>query len=215
MDIKKFINKKSLEFKNISGDELEDFLDEYNLLFKESKLVRFNRDFIFATKDNDIVGFAILFRSENSYTPLENVVSLSNIEVNKDFQNNGIATALFDKVIEFAKNSNKILKRSQPTDDGEAFIQNKFSKTLKEKEISYIPYNLAFLYERLTTNKLLENKSHKEKIKTLHDFEQKILQHPKLIELKVQSLNQNFLIEADEIINTEKNKHKNRTLKIK
>ncbi len=214
MSIEKFIIGKTITTDFVSGEDLDEYLEDKNLMFSENRLVNHNRDFILA-KDNDkIIGFAILFRSENGMTPLENVISLSNIEIHEDYKRKGIATRLFQDVMEHIKLENKILKRSQPTDDGQNYIEQKFSNLLNENNISYIPHNLAFLYERLSENNLFENKNNQEKISTLHEFEKKILKHPKLKELEVKTLNMNFLNEADEIIqshklkNTSKNKFK-------
>jgi ribosomal protein L15 len=102
------------------------------------------------------------------------------------------------------KLENKILKRSQPTDDGQNYIEKKFSNLLQENKIPYIPYNLAFLYERLSENDFLKNKNNQEKISTLHQFEKKVLEHPKLKNLEIKVLNMNFLKEADEIIQSQK-----------
>ena len=205
MNIKNFINKKSLKIETVSGESLNDFLEKHNLLFKKSLLINTNRDFIFAIDEKDIVGFAILFRSDCSFTPLENVISLSNIEVNKNYKNKGIGSYLFEKVIEIIEKEKKILKRTLPTPEGETFIEEKFSRMLKEKKINYIPYNLSFLYERLSTNGFFTDKTNNQKISTMHLFEQEILKTPNLQEKEIKFLNQNFLDETDIYINNQKN----------
>lgn len=214
MSIEKFIIGKTVTTDFVSGEDLDEHLENKKLMFSKSRLVEHNRDFILAKDNDQVIGFAILFRSEHGMTPLENVVSLSNIEIHKDYKNKGIATRLFQDVMNYAKSNNKILKRSLPTDEGQNYIEQKFSNLLNENKISYIPHNLAFLYERLSENNFFKNKDNQEKISTLHEFEKKILEHPKLKEFEVKTLNMNFLNEADEIIqshklkNTSKNKFK-------
>jgi len=214
MSIEKFIIGKTVTTDFVSGEDLDEHLENKKLMFSKSRLVEHNRDFILAKDNDQVIGFAILFRSEHGMTPLENVVSLSNIEIHKDYKNKGIATRLFQDVMNYAKSNNKILKRSLPTDEGQNYIEQKFSNLLNENKISYIPHNLAFLYERLSENNFFKNKDNQEKISTLHEFEKNILEHPKLKEFEVKTLNMNFLNEADEIIqshklkNTSKNKFK-------
>lgn len=204
MSIEKFIIGKTITTDFVLGEDLDEYLEDKQLMFSEGRLVEHNRDFILAKDNDQVIGFAILFRSEHGMTPLENVVSLSNIEIHEDYKNKGIATRLFQDVMDYARSNNKILKRSLPTDDGQNYIEKKFSNLLNGNDIPYIPYNLVFLYERLSENHLLDNKNNHEKISTLHEFEKKILEHPKLKELDVKILNMNFLKEADEIIQSQK-----------
>jgi GNAT superfamily N-acetyltransferase len=204
MSIEKFIIGKTITTDLVEGERLDDYLEDKDLMFSESRLVSNNRDFILAKDNHKIIGFAILFRSKNGMIPLENVISLSNIEIHEDYKRKGIATRLFQDVMEHVKLENKILKRSQPTDDGQNYIEKKFSNLLQENKIPYIPYNLAFLYERLSENDFLKNKNNQEKISTLHQFEKKVLEHPKLKNLEIKVLNMNFLKEADEIIQSQK-----------
>lgn len=204
MSIEKFIIGKTITTDLVEGERLDDYLEDKELMFSESRLVSNNRDFILAKDNHKIIGFAILFRSENGMTPLENVISLSNIEIHEDYKRKGIATRLFQDVMKHVKLENKILKRSQPTDDGQNYIEKKFSNLLQENKIPYIPYNLAFLYERLSENDFLKNKNNQEKISTLHQFEKKVLEHPTLKKLDIKSINMNFLKEADEIIQSQK-----------
>jgi GNAT superfamily N-acetyltransferase len=204
MSIEKFIIGKTIKTDLVEGERLDDYLEDKDLMFSESRLVSNNRDFILAKDNHKIIGFAILFRSENGMTPLENVISLSNIEIHEDYKRKGIATRLFQDVMKHVKLENKILKRSQPTDDGQNYIEKKFSNLLQENKIPYIPYNLAFLYERLSENDFLKNKNNQEKISTLHQFEKKVLEHPTLKKLDIKSINMNFLKEADEIIQSQK-----------
>lgn len=204
MSIEKFIIGKTITTDFVEGERLDEYLEDKDLMFSESRLVSQNRDFILAKDNNKIIGFAILFRSEKGMTSLENVTSLSNIEIHEDYKRKGIATRLFQDVMEHVKLENKILKRTQPTDDGQNYIYKKFSNLLQENKIPYIPYNLSFLYERLSENDFLKNKSNQQKISTLHQFEKKILEHQTLKKLDIKSLNMNFLKEADEIIQSQK-----------
>ena len=165
MDIEKFLDKKTTTYTFVKADELYDFLYEKENLLDNT--IGENRDYIFALKENNIVGYAILFDTENKlYDALKNTYTLSNIAVAKDFRNKGIATGMIDLMLDEVKKSNRILIRTKPDLLGKLYTYNKITNNAKDKNVYFIPHNLSFIYKTIEKSGLFTNKKNEYKMNT-------------------------------------------------
>lgn len=168
-----------LEIKLVSNKEINKVVND-NECFNESLgMINHQRDYLLAFKDNKIVGFAILYdKSQDAREALLNVTSLSMIEVDEDYENQGIGTALLKEVINYIKENDRILKRTDPTPLGEKYIKDKFSKMLDDENVNYIPHNLTAIYQRLESkDEKFKNLSSENKISLMHELAEKALSH--------------------------------------
>lgn len=206
-----------MEIKLVKNEDIHFILRKHECFKETLGYVTHNRDYVMSIDKNKILGFAILFDKENSpMDSLTNVVSLSNIEVDEDYTNRGIATKMLNFIAEHIKENNKILKRTSPTEDGKNYIYNKFTQILKDKNVPYIPDNLDFIYSKLESN-YFKNKtlSNEKKIKLLLKVSEDALkgQYCKKHNINsLEKLNSNFLEDGYEAVEKfiQKEKRKNK-----
>lgn len=85
-----------LEIKNILVSEFDDF---WNFDIFESELKNENSKYLVAKSNNEIVGFAGIWKAVDD-------VHITNIVTKKCYRNNGIASQLLKELIELAKKEN-------------------------------------------------------------------------------------------------------------
>lgn len=177
-NIKNFIDNKKVNYVFVEEKDFENFFKEVNRLDWRNIATQ-NRDYIFAILDKNIVGFSILAKTYNNNSNFKDVITLSNIEVHKDYRNQGIGTNIINKTLDIVKNSNMILKRSRPEEDGEKYIFNKITNSIKDLNIPCIPYNLDFVFSSLE-NKVFNNGNfnHHEKIEMMNKVAETMLLNP-------------------------------------
>ena len=172
-----FLKSKKIEYKVVKENEFYDFFNQYedNL---EIGITNTNRDHVFAIYENKVIACATLFNQENSARiPLKNVITLSNIRVNKDFKNKGIASNMIDILLDDIKKQNKILNRTDPDLEGKLYIYNKIKEKSKDKGVLVIPHNLTFIYSKIANSKQHKELSYKDKISLMHNISKKMLEH--------------------------------------
>lgn len=222
-DLNDFINNKTKIDYDFHKENTvyDDLYSQYEMSYYFKRILSntTDRDFFVAKNENKVVGIAILFKKYQARNnPNEGVVSLTNIEVDPDFKNEGIGTQLLNNVADYCLEHNYILRRTSPTEEGQSFIFNKFGKMLDKKGLSWIPENLGFIYDDLEKN-VFDNKTYsaKDKIRLMKDVAQQVCDTDiaKEYDLNIEKLSSNFLMESREIINTfNSKKSKTKRLKI-
>lgn len=206
----------NIEIILLKNEKVDEHIKQYKGELKKHFNYTFNRDFMVAIHEYNIIGIGILYNKEKcTREPLENVITLTNIIIDESYKNKGVATAIFNNITDYISVNNKILRRTSPTEDGSNYIFEKFTNILENKKINYIPHNLDFIYEKLERdyfkNKRIDNYK---KIDILNNVSKSILKNKKCIEYKVdkvEKLSTNFLDESyDEIEKYIKNKNKNK-----
>lgn len=216
-------NKVNVSYRFVKEDDVDElFSENHQMSDYFERILAFNneRDFYIAITDDNIVGIAVLFKKyEARNRPNKDVISMTNIEIDPDFKNQGIGTELFQHVIEHCKEHDYILRRTDPTEEGQAFIHEKFGRMLKEQDVLFIPNNLAFIYDDLETSLFQDNHySKQEKIELMQEVARQTIEHPvaKEYNLTVDKLSMNFLNESREVIESMKSaKKKKNNRKIK
>lgn len=189
-DITSFLKNKQIEYKIVREDEFYDFFSNYEDKL-EIGLVDLNREHVFAIHNNSVIGVAVLFKQENSLrVPLNNVVTLSNIMVNKNFKNNGIATKMIDVLLDDIKLNNKVLNRTKADFEGQLYIFDKIKQKADKKNVLFIPHNLTFVYSKIEQSEKHQSLSDKDKIKLMHDISKKMLEHKTFKEWDIQDIDE-------------------------
>lgn len=221
-DIKSFLVDKKYSFEFVKHEDIDNYLsDKQTFKAFDSIVMVGDRDVIVAKENNNIVGFASLCRNwEKRFDAIDDVLTLTNIEVKKENRNNGISKILLAKVADHVKENNLILRRTEPTEDGALYIKDSFSRLLKEKDVLTIPNNLYFIYYKLNNDIFSSNDSINDKVKLMNDVAKETIKTDlcKKYDIdNIEKLNSNFIEPAYEIIDKMKNdlrKQKNK-LKIK
>jgi GNAT superfamily N-acetyltransferase len=189
-DIVGNLNIKETKFVFVESKYVNDFLRG-----KEKTINRtFDsdyRNYVFAMKNNKIIGYAILFDNEKKrYNSLSNVFTLSNIEVDNDFRRQGVASGMIDLLINVVKSEGRILKRTTPDVLGKLYIFDKISEVAKHNNVYFIPHNLVFIYEFIEKNGLFKNKNNDSKMKFFNTVCNNMLKHPKIKEWDIDTLDE-------------------------
>lgn len=108
-------------------------------------IVDTNRDYVFAISDNEIVGLLTVFNQEKSMRlPIDGVLTISMIKLLPEYENKGIASQMFLKAVSEIQNQGKIVMRTEPTDEGEDKIYNKFTALLESNQTPYIAFEKSY-----------------------------------------------------------------------
>jgi len=199
-EIKSFLKEKSQIKYHIVDEEQYDTFHEKIKKYQERHLYPHDRKFIFAVKNNEVIGLAILLDAEKDIEPLKNTLMLTNIEVKSNERNNGIASNLIDIALNEVKKENKILYRTPPKEDGIKYIFDKITNKVEESSIDCIPYNLTFIYRYLEENifskkDITENK---DKIKILYEVANNMVKENNI--KKIEDINSYMTEEAEKSI---------------
>lgn len=89
--------------------------------------------FIVAIQGKEIIGICEL--EENPYDRKE--IWMKSISTKKEFRNKGIATKLLERTVKYLKGKNKILIRSETSDDGQKYTKDKFTEMLNKNKINW------------------------------------------------------------------------------
>lgn len=199
-EIKSFLKEKSQIKYHIVDEEQYDTFHEKIKKYQERHLYPHDRKFIFAVKNNEVIGLAILLDAEKDIEPLKNTLMLTNIEVKSNERNNGIASNLINIALNEVKKENKILYRTTPKEDGIKYIYDKITNKVEELNIDCIPHNLTFIYKHLENNifskkDITENK---DKIKILYEVANNMIKENNIE--KIEDINFHMTEEAEKSI---------------
>lgn len=215
MENKYKINRKLYDYKYVSEENINKELRQLNVPDDlVSSVFQGQRDFVLAIRKNELAGIAMLCdRNKSPYNPIKDVTSLSYIKVSENHKHKGVGINLLEETIKTIQSKNHILRRTEPTDDGKMFIFDKFTNMLNNANVNYIPDNLFFIYDRLD-KKIFNNADYSniEKIKKMNEVANALLEHDvcKKYDInKIEKLNGNFLVEADEVIDSIKKEQVN------
>ena len=182
--------KQKIKYKTLKSEELYDFISQYEK-FPKRDFSDQNRDYVLATYDNRIIGFSIMADKSKFANSLQNVISLSNIEVHEDFRNLGVASNMIDLTIKEIKKQNKIMLRTLPDELGEKYIYNQITNKLKKENVCFIPHNLSHIYNMLE-KKVFDKKNinNKDKIKLMLELANKTLEHTVCKKYNIENIEQ-------------------------
>lgn len=193
------------QFNIVKENEVLDFLNPFQVSdFFKRFLFSGNRDFIIATQNDWVVGITILFKKHLSQlNSISDTVTLSNIEVKKEYKNTGIASGMLKLVPHYCKKHDLTLLRTRPTEEGERYIFNKFTQILDKQNSLYVPHNLVFVYDDLNrfvfSNGVYDRT---ERLNIMYQVAQQAINsdNGKKYNLTVDSLNTHFLDETRDSI---------------
>jgi hypothetical protein len=149
---------KNLKTQFVESSNVNEFVRTNKNLFNNAALYAGNRDYIIATIDEEIVGYACLFKQDVSVKlPLINTVTLSNIVVDDNYTNKGIATQMLNEIAISLSMNDKVLRRTDPTTMGKKYTSDKFSKILKNNNINYLTEDTSYIFKILDEHVFLNN----------------------------------------------------------
>lgn len=184
------LNQNNIMYSVIQHYDLNDFLNNYTNFENREFIQSESRRYIVATnKNKEIVGYACLVDNEkNNARSINGCLTLSNIEVLEQYRNKGIATNILNIVIDEVKKEGKILRRTAPDLMGKLYIYERIGEICNKKGVDYVPHNLTFIYESLSKNEKFIKLSNEEKIESVNFFANKILEHEKVIEWDIRTI---------------------------
>jgi GNAT superfamily N-acetyltransferase len=163
--INDFVKSKQYKYHTINSEDFYDFISEHDILIKHSFQPDY-RDYVFATKDDQVVGYICLMNEyEYPYHSIQDTMLLSNIYVDSDHRNQGISSSMIMVALNHVSNKQKMLKRTAPSSDGKQYTYNKITDLSDSLNIKLIPHNLSFVLDKLNTFKNYRDKNLDDKIK--------------------------------------------------
>lgn len=166
--------KRDFELALFSGKEAFNYLDKYGNDFSHKYSLAPERDHIFAIKDNQIVGIALLQDQEKSKKlQIKDTVTLSNLIVHPEYLQQGISKLLINHLVNYLKENNLILRRTDPTKEGKEYLFDNLTAKLKELDIPFVTEESSWIYKEFQTQN--PNKSSQENFELYTKFINKIV----------------------------------------
>lgn len=177
-EIENFIKSKNFEIHVVKEEDYFDFIIEYDKDLENQVLSDRYRDHVFVLdrEKESIIAYTCLMKDYDfPHDSLDSAMTLSTIYVNSNYRNQGISKQLIESTLEHVKQEEKILKRTKPSTDGKNYSFNRITEVSKKIDLPTIPYNLSFIYEMLSKNNFLKNKSINQKLELFEETSNKLL----------------------------------------
>jgi hypothetical protein len=135
-------------------------------LVYSTKITKDDDIVVIATNGLEVMGLSTLKDFKKRNLEKDPRLHLNFICTQDKFRNEGVATSVFEKIIEIAKKNKCFLSRSIPSTDGKLKTYNKFSKialqsnvlTIPKKDIMYYEYFMDKVNSKKLSNKIIFEK---------------------------------------------------------
>jgi len=205
-NVNDFLKSKNIQYKTIDCSECLKENNDYLYNQQSLPITTESRTNIVALNNDIIVGYITLFHQQLSCRmPIEDALTISNIMIKEKYRNNKIGTTLIDLALNYTKNNNKILMRTEASLLGRLYTLDKISLMAEQKELPFIHHNLSFIYFELSKSLFKDiNISQDNKVALVNQIAKDMISHPKLEEWgidEVRDINYTFSDVMNDTIN--------------